>query len=98
MKVLAVVNLAASANLSDVQRLLGDELRESWKLYAENIIREAYITDHPARVVFVLEAADLAAAEAQLRTLPLVSQGYFTLQLMELRTFANWARLFAART
>jgi hypothetical protein len=95
MKVLAVVKLAESADMSDVRRLLSDELRCSWNLYAENIIREAYMTDDPTRVVFVLEAVDLAAAEAQLQKLPLVAKGSFTVQLIELRSFANWALLFA---
>ena len=95
MKVLAVVSLAASADLSEVRRLLVEELRGSWTLFSENIVREAYMTDDPSRVVFVLEAEDLAAAEGRLQKLPLVKSGAFTLQLIELRPFANWARLFA---
>jgi len=97
MKVLAIVNLAAAADLSDVLRSLNEELRESWTLFSENVIREAYMTDDPARVVFVLEADDLAAAQTQLQKLPLVRRGCFTLELTALRPFFNWARLFAER-
>jgi hypothetical protein len=97
MKVLAVVCLAASADMSEVRSHLRDELRGSWTLFSENIIREAYLTDDPARIVFVLEAENLSAAEAHLKTLPLVKSGSFTLQLIELRPFVNWERLFGER-
>jgi hypothetical protein len=97
MKVLAVVHLAPSADLLQVRRLLGEELRGSWKLFSQDIIREAYLTDDASRIVFVLEAEHAAAAETHLKTLPLVKSGSFTLQLIELRPFTNWERLFAAR-
>lgn len=95
MKVLAIVDLSATADRAEVVRRLNEELRESWRLFSENIIRKAYATADPTRVVFVLEASDLAAAEAALQQLPLVQRGYFTVQCMELRPFSNWARLFA---
>jgi hypothetical protein len=96
MKILTIINVSASADLSQLRQRLDEELQESWKLFAESIIREAYATDDPARIAFVLEAADIAAAQAQLGRLPLVKLGYFTLQFIELRPFTNWARLFAA--
>jgi hypothetical protein len=95
MKVLAIVDISTTADRAEVVRRLNEELRESWKLFSANVIREAYATADPTRVVFVLEAGDLAAAQAALRQLPLVESGHFTVQLIELRPFANWARLFA---
>ena len=97
MKVLAVVNLAASADISELQHHLSDELRESWKLFSANVIREAYMTDDPSRVVFVFEAENTIAAETRLQELPLIKRGVFTVQLIELRPFTNWTRLFAER-
>jgi hypothetical protein len=95
MKVLAIVDLSATADRAELVRRLNEELRESWKLFSANVIREAYATADPTRVVFVLEADDLADAEATLRRLPLVQMGLFTVQYVELRPFSNWARLFA---
>jgi hypothetical protein len=94
MKVLALVDLSATADRAEVFRRLNDELRESWKLFAGNIIREVYATSEPASVVFILEADDIAAAEATLKQLPLVQMGYFNVRCIELRPFSNWARLF----
>jgi hypothetical protein len=95
MKVLAIVDLSSTADRAEVFRRLDEELRESWKLFSANIIREAYATGDPTRVVFVLEADNREAAEAALQQLPLVQLGYFTVAFIELRPFANWARLFA---
>jgi hypothetical protein len=95
MKILTIIELAASADVSEVRRNLNAELRESWKLFSEDILREAYTTDDSGRVVFVLEAIDRAAAETELRRLPLVKLGYFSVRLIELRPFSNWARLFS---
>jgi hypothetical protein len=58
MKVLAIVDLSATADRAEVFRRLNEELRESWRLFSEDVIREAYATGDPTRVVFVLEAVD----------------------------------------
>ncbi len=94
MKVLAIVDLSATADRAELVRRLNEELRESWKLFSADVIREAYATGDPTRVVFVLETGDIAAARTALQQLPLVAIGYFTIQLIELRPFSNWARLF----
>jgi hypothetical protein len=59
------------------------------------VLREAYATEDPKRVVFVMEADDAAAAKRQLAPLPLVAAGIFELECLELRPFVNWSMLFA---
>ena len=59
------------------------------------MLREAYATAAPTRVVFVLEAEDAAHADNLLRELPLIAAGVFSVELVELRPFVNWSRLFA---
>ncbi|CCE01181.1 hypothetical protein [Bradyrhizobium sp. STM 3809] len=95
MKILCTVTLSPTADRAEVAHRLSEELRESWALYLGGIIREAYQTDDPAQIVFVLETADIPAAEAALDRLPLVRGGSFTCQLTALRPFSNWARMFA---
>ena len=95
MKVLAVLTLAPDAPLERIRAELADELRGSWTLYATGVLRESYATEDPRRVVFVLEAADAAAARRELAPLPLVAAGMFNIECMELRPFVNWSRLFS---
>jgi hypothetical protein len=95
MKVLAIIDVAHGAPLEKVRATLRDELRGSWKLFEQGVLREAYATGSPARVVFVLEVDDAEGALAHLQTLPLVSAGLLHVELVELRPFANWSLLFA---
>ena len=95
MKVLAIIDVASDARMETVRSQLADEVKGSWALFASGVLREAYATAAPTRVVFVLEADDLASAEEQLRKLPLIGAGLFRVELVELRPFVNWATLFA---
>ena len=58
------------------------------------VLREAYATAVPTRVVFVLEADGVARAEELLRKLPLIASGHLRFDLVELRPFVNWSLLF----
>ncbi len=94
MKVLAMLTLMPEAKLETVRAELADELNASWALYASGALREVYATEDPKRVVFVLEADDVAGAKRLLATLPLVAADIFELQFVELRPFVNWSMLF----
>jgi hypothetical protein len=98
MKVLAILTLKPEASLESVRAERAKEIRGSWGLFASGVLREAYATEIPSRVVFVIEAHDLAAAERQLAPLPLIAAGMFNVELMELRPFVNWSMLFARET
>jgi hypothetical protein len=95
MKLLAIIDLAPDASADEVRRELPNELKGSWDLFAKGVLREAYQTETPTRVVFILEAADMTDAEEQLEGLPLVAKGAMRVGLIELRPFTNWSRLFA---
>ena len=52
------------------------------------------MTQTPTRAVFILEATDRERAEEHLRTLPLIAEGLLKCELVELRPFVNWSKLF----
>lgn len=95
MKVLAIIDVVAGADMERVRANIPDELKESWVLFASGILREAYATAKPTRVLFVLEAENAAQAYEHLRKLPLVASGQLTVELVELRPFVHWSMLFA---
>lgn len=94
MKVLAMIDVAAGADLQEVRKGLLDELRGSWRLFEEGTLREAYATSVPTRVVFVLEAESVAEAKRTLDALPLVHAGSVIVDYVELKPFVNWSLLF----
>jgi hypothetical protein len=96
MKILAIVDIAENASVDRIRAELKSELRASWALFSSGVLREAYATEEPTQVVFVLEAPDIAAARQALDGLPLVAAGAFRLKLTELRPFANWSMLFGS--
>ncbi len=96
MKILALLDLKPGTAIEAVRPRLAEELQGSWALYTSEVLREAYATASPTRVIFVLEASDLRGAEHSLSQLPLVAAGLFDVELIELRAFANWSLLFSA--
>jgi len=95
MKILAILDVLPGAPMESVRAKLPNELKGSWALFASGVLREAYATARPTRVVFVLEAEDAAHAEEHLRKLPLVAAGHLNFEIVELRPFVNWSMLFA---
>ncbi len=76
--------------------LLAAEARRAWELHQEGTIRELYFrTDSPAAVL-VLEAADTSEAGRALASLPLVEAGLIEFDLIPLRAYPGFARLFAS--
>ena len=75
MKFIAIIDVVPGAPLENLKADLPNEVRESWKLFAAGALREAYATDAPTRVVFVLESADAASAATDLGKLPLIRAG-----------------------
>lgn len=95
MRILAILDLAPGAQPETVRAQLDRELKGSWALYASDVLREVYATPIATRVVFVLECESQAVAERHLAQLPLVAAGLFRIELIELRPFVNWSKLFA---
>ncbi len=95
MKLLAIIDVAPSAAMEVVRNDLANELKQSWSLFVSGVLREAYATASPTRLIFVLEAESAAHAGEQLRGLPLIAAGHFRFELIELRPFANWSILFS---
>lgn len=78
------------------QQHLKAEARRVWELHQAGIIRELYFRDDQPTAVLVLECVDLEAARNVLATLPLVQAGLIELELIPLRAYPGFARLFTA--
>ncbi len=94
MKVLALERESAGAAQGLGGPYLEDEARRVWELTQAGIVREAYFrTDRPAAVL-VLECSSVEEAHATLATLPLVSHGVIQFELIPLKPYPGFARLF----
>lgn len=95
MKILAIENEKPGATAAQFQALLHDEALTAWRLHQAGIIRELYFRADQNTAVLVLECEDTAEAGKVLATLPLVETGLIEFELLPLRAYPGFARLFA---
>lgn len=95
MKILAIEHEQSGATAEQFQAHLQDESLAVWRLYQADVIRELYFRADQNTAVLVLESGDLTEAEAVLATLPLVKAGLIDFELLPLKPYPGFARLFA---
>jgi hypothetical protein len=80
-KILAVGTFAPGTDMSQVQRILPTEARETVQLYLDGKIDQWYSLEDRPGVVFILNMTDTQAAHAMLEELPLGKAHLMTFQL-----------------
>ena len=95
MKILAIEHDTPGLTVNDFMPHVKAEALRAWELHQAGVIRELYFRADRTEAILVLECEDVAAAEAVLATLPLVQAGLIAFELIPLRAFPGFARLFA---
>ncbi|RNC85445.1 MAG: superoxide dismutase [Balneola sp.] len=95
MRIIAIERETPGLDKRDFVPHLRAEALQGWKLYREGIIREMYFRDDKPEAVLILECKDLADAEKYLATLPLVEKGLISFELIPLKPYHGFERLFA---
>lgn len=70
------------------------EALKAWELHQAGVLRELYFRDDQPTAVLVLECASVAEATDVLKTLPLVAAGLITFDVVPLKAYPGFARLF----
>ncbi len=70
------------------------EARKVWELYQRGSIRETSFRSDESAAVLMLECADVAEARALLAGLPLVHAGLIDFELIPLRAYPGFEKLF----
>lgn len=94
MKILAIQKETGGLNTRDFVPHLREEAYRGWELYKEGVIREMYFRDDRPEAILILECKDLDEAREKLETLPLVEKGLITFELIALRPYHGYERLF----
>ena len=71
------------------------EARRAWELHQAGTIRELYFRADESAAVLMLECSDVDEARRTLAQLPLVAAGLIDFELLPLRAYPGFARLFA---
>lgn len=94
MKIIAFEQEQSAATEEEFKRHAVAEARRAWELYQQGIIRELYFRADRNEAVLILECATLEEAERHLQTLPLVAAGLIHFELIPLRAYPGFTRLF----
>jgi len=95
MMVLALGRDTAPADDPRFAEVRPAEARRAWELYQADVLREIYFRADRPNGVLVFEVPDLAAARAAIDSLPLVAAGLIDFDLVPLKPYPGFARLFA---
>jgi muconolactone delta-isomerase len=79
----------------DFARLAADEAARLWQLVQAGIVRESWFRVDRHDAVLILEAGSTQEASAALATLPFVQAGLIDFEVIGLRPYPGFARLFA---
>jgi muconolactone delta-isomerase len=98
MKVLALGRDTAPTDDPRFAEIRPAEARRAWELQQADVIREIYFRADRPNGVLVLEVPDLAEARRVIDSLPLVAAGLIDFDLVPLKPYPGFARLFAEAT
>jgi hypothetical protein len=95
MRILAIERpVAGVADERFTPEIAAAEARRAWQLHQADVIRELYFHAGRPTAVLVLECSALAEADAVLASLPMVSAGLIEFEVIPLRAYPGFARLF----
>jgi muconolactone delta-isomerase len=94
MKILALEQELPSATPEAFQQHAQAEARKAWELHQKGLIRELYFRADQSSAVLVLECDSTGEAANILAELPFVREGLISFELIPLKAYPGFARLF----
>ena len=94
MKILAIEKEMANARVISFRKHAKAEAKALWKLYLNGIVREFYFRKKKKLAVLILEVKSKAEANMALSKLPYVSKKLIEFELISLRPYPGFQRLF----
>jgi muconolactone delta-isomerase len=94
MKILAIEREVPGIEESKFKPFLKQEAARVWELYQAGVIRELYFRQDQTSAVLILECEDVKDANSALNSLPLVREGLIAFDIIPLRAYPGFSRLF----
>lgn len=95
MKILALEHELPDATTEGFQEHAKDEARQVWALVQAEVVRETYFRVDRSEAVLVLECQSVEEAREALSALPFVENKLITFELIPLKAYPGFERLFA---
>ncbi len=94
MKILAMETEIEGIKSEQFAPYLKAEAALVWQFVQDGLIRETYFRADRTEAVLMLECADPIEAQRVLQSLPLVKEGLIRFEVIPLRPYSGFARLF----
>ena len=94
MKILALEKELDNTRTIDFRKNARAEAKALWQLYLKGIVREFYFMKEKNLAVLVLEVKNKQTAKRALSKLPFVSKKLIEFELIPLKPYAGFKRLF----
>lgn len=94
MKIIALEHELPEATAEGFHQYAKDEARKVWALTQAGVVREANFRADRSEAVLVLECQTVEEAREALSTLPFVQNQLITFELIPLRAYPGFERLF----
>jgi len=94
MKILAMEKEIEGIKPEQFTPHLKSEAAQVWKLVQDGLIRETYFRTDRTEAVLMLECTDPVEAQLVLQSLPLVKEGLICFEVIPLKPYSGFARLF----
>ena len=95
MKIIAMEKEVSGVKPEQFAIHLKPEAKRVWELYQSGLIREAYFHADRTEAVLILECEGTEAANQALASLPLVQAGLINFDVIPLKPYPGFSRLFA---
>jgi hypothetical protein len=95
LKILALEHELPQAAAEQFQTFARDEAHKVWELTQAGVIRELYFRADRNEAVLVLECSCFAEAKVVLSTLPFVQNRLIEFEIIPLKAYPGFERLFA---
>jgi muconolactone delta-isomerase len=94
MKIIALERELPGASPEHFRRFGKEEARRAWELHLQGFIRELYFHADQHTAVLVMECGSTDEAHTILTSLPFVREGLIVFDLIPLKGYDGFARLF----
>lgn len=94
MKIIAIEKELSNARTIDFRKNAKAEAKALWHLYQSGLVREFYFRKEEKLAVLILEAKNIQIAKTALSKLPFVSKKLIAFELIPLKPYPGFQRLF----
>lgn len=94
MKILAIEKEVEGTNPGQFSIYAREEAHAVWELYQKGIIREVYFRNDRNEAILILECKDKIEAKKNINSLPLVKKRLIDFEIIPLKPYPGFERLF----